>query len=59
MKIPPQQGEHFTEGKKVGRATINQELSLFSDAVLARREEESLFFLLGSAIMTDHESTLF
>lgn len=49
MQIPPttRGTAYFTEGKKVGRATINQELSLFSEAVLARKEEESLVLPVG------------
>ena len=45
----------FIEGKKdFGRAIVNSSW-FFIGWVLAREEEESFFFLLGSAIFTRHE----
>ena len=51
--------EHFYRGEKeVGQATGNKESSGFSLAE-PLPAKESVFFLLGSAIVTGHESSPF
>ena len=47
------------EEKEVGRATVNKEFMAFHWLVLVRKEEVSLFFLLGSAVVVGCENSLF
>ena len=42
-------GEHFYRGEEIGRALL--ESWLFIACILARKGEESFFFLLGTAVV--------
>ena len=61
MQVPPQQGNKnafYREEKEVERAVVNS-LWLFTGWVFARKEKDSFFFLLDSAIVIGHESFKF
>ena len=54
------EGEYFYRGEnEVGRTITNKESITFHWLVLARKEEKSFLFLLGSAMVTGYESSLF
>ena len=60
VQVPTWQGQEIHgEEKEVGRVTVKQSPWLFICWVLAKKEEESTLFLLGSAIITGCESCLF
>ena len=58
LQVPTWQGKeiHLQRGTGNGRTTETNSPWLFIGWVLARKEEESLFFLLGSTMVIGHES---
>ena len=60
VQVPTWQGQEIHgEEKDVGRVIVKQSPWLFIGWVLAKKEEDSTFFFLGSAIITGRESSLF
>ena len=60
VQVPARGGEHLYEGtRKLGGLQSTKSLWLFISRVLATNEEESVFFPLGSAVITMHGSSPF
>ena len=53
------ENEHFYRAEKEGGRAVVNRVHGFSESVFARKEEDSCFFLLGSAIVAGHEMSSF